>query len=288
MSAAATSRPFGKRAWPALAAVATLLAVGCGTSTPTPSGSGTNPTGGNTPQAGADITLASSASLGSYLVAGGKTLYYFGLDTPGTAAQGAVSNCTSAGDCLGIWPIYDVTSPTLGTGLQAADFGEFTRSDGAKQATFQGWPLYFYAGDAAAGDTSGDNFEAWYVLREPFYSLLVRTKSPTGATLFLADPAGRTVYSFTEDTVGTASTPPVSACTGSCLTTWTLFVANGTVTPTGVDATKLTTLTRPDGNMQSAFDGHPLYYFANDTLPGETNGDGFMGLWNVVSPAATN
>ena len=283
MSTGAASRPLRASAKLVGVTLASLLAVACG------SGSSTGgPSGGTTPPAsGADIQLTSKATLGNYLVAGGKTLYYFGLDLPGTAAQGPVSNCTAAGGCLSLWPIFDVGNPTLATGLQASDFAQFTRPDGAKQTTFRGWPLYFYAGDAAAGDTTGDNFEAWYVIREPFYSLLAMTKSATGLPLYLADPQGRTVYVFAADSVGTAGASPVSACTGSCLTTWPIFLADGTVTPTGVDATRLSTFTRADGTLQTAFDGHPLYYYVNDTVPGATGGnnlDSFGGVWNLLDP----
>ncbi len=272
----------GWPAWLIASAAAGLIAGGCGGG----SGAPNNPPGGN-PPASASVLLASKPALGSYLVsAQGQTLYYFGLDFPGTAAHQAVSNCTSAGGCLGVWPIFHVDTATLGTGLSASDFGELSRPDGAKQTTYKGWPLYFYAGDSAAGDTNGDNFEAWYVLRDPSYSLVAMTKNFNGTPLYLADPQGRAVYAFADDTVGTAGTSPVSACAGACLSTWPLFLAQGTVTPTGIDATKLTTFTRPDGQMQSAFAGHPLYYYAGDTLPGDTKGQGFMGVWDTVNPTA--
>ncbi len=274
----------GGAAWLFAPVVAGAIAIGCGGTSATPSGN--PPTGGSTTTPSApNVELASSASLGNYLVsAGGLTLYYFGLDTPGTASVAPVSNCTTAEGCLGVWPIFHVATPVAATGLETSDFANFTRPDGSQQTTYKGWPLYFYAGDSKAGDTNGDDFEVWYVIKDPFYSVLVMTTT-AGPALFLADPQGRAVYVFTEDTVGTSSVPPVSACTGSCLSTWPLFLASGTVTPTGVDSSKLSTFTRPDGSMQSAFDGHPLYYYAGDTLPGQTNGQGFQGVWMVVDPS---
>ena len=178
-------------------AIASILVVACGGS----SNPG-NPSGGGS----TNVQLASKPALGNY----------FGLDTPGTSAQAPVSNCTTAGGCLGLWPIFHIDTVQAGAGLQASDFGELTRSDGAKQTTYKGWPLYFYAGDSRAGDTNGDNFEAWYVLRDPFYSLLVMEKSVT-SHLYLANPEGRAVYIFSHDTVGTTSAAPVSACSGACL-----------------------------------------------------------------------
>ncbi|MGO8970009.1 MAG: hypothetical protein ACLQDQ_10625 [Myxococcaceae bacterium] len=265
--------------WLMAGALATLLALGCGGASGTPSNPGGNPQG-----ASANLQLASKASLGSYLVsAAGLTLYYFGLDVPGTASAAPVANCTTAEGCLVAWPIFHVDTPMVASGLDASDFTSFTRSDGTEQTAFRGWPLYLYAGDAQAGDTNGDDFEVWYVIRIPFYSALVMTKA-TGPALYLADPQGRAVYVFADDTVGTATAAPVSACTGACLSTWPIFLADGTTTPTGVDASKLTTFIRPDGSSQSAFDGHPLYYYSSDVQPGQTNGEGFMGVWKTVDP----
>jgi predicted lipoprotein with Yx(FWY)xxD motif len=282
-----------------MGAVAALAAAGCGGNTPSASssngGSGNNspsnnpygsppssPPDGGSPTA-ANIGMGSSPTLGNYLVnsADGRTLYYFGLDLPGSGSQAPVSNCT--GSCVAVWPIFHVDTPSpSATDLSASDFGELTRSDGTKQTTFRGWPLYEFSGDSKAGDTNGDNLQVWYVIRDPFYSALNMTKN--GTAIYQADPAGRTVYTFKQDTVGTASTPPVSNCTGSCLTSWPVFLANGTVVPTGVDPSKLTTFTRTDGTKQSAFDGHPLYYFAGDAVPGDQKGNGFMGVWDIVDP----
>jgi predicted lipoprotein with Yx(FWY)xxD motif len=185
-----------------------------------------------------------------------------------------------------------VETPIVAQGLQPSDFSEFTRADGAGQTVFHGWPLYTYAGDALPGDTNGDNFEGvWFVARDPFYSVLVMTQEnysalvtakPIDSTLYLADPQGRTLYTFADDTVGSSAVPPVSACTGTCLTLWPIFLADRAVTPTGIDSTKLTTFTRADGNIQSAFDGHPLYYFTSDTLPGDVTGQAVMDFFTAA------
>ena len=249
--------------------VAALAVAGCG--------GGSSGSGVGAPSIG----LSSSASLGNYLVsAAGRTLYYFGLDLPAGGGQAPVSNCTDS--CLAAWPIFQVDTPTLAPGLSGSDIGEFTRADGTKQTTYKGWPLYSFSGDAKAGDTNGDNFEVWYVIRDPFYSALVLTKS-AGAGVYLADPTGRTLYSFSQDTVGTAGASPVSACTDACLTKWPVFLADSNNVPTGVERSKLTTFTRADGTMQSAFDGHPLYLFSGDTLPGDEKGRGLNGR-DTVDP----
>ena len=264
---------MGRRTLLSMGAAVGLVAAGCGGS------SGNENSGnsglGNTPS----VALRSSASLGNYLVSGdGRTLYYFGLDLPGAGGSAPVSNCN--GSCVPAWPIFHVEAPTLAAGLNAGDFGEFVRADGAKQTTYKGWPLYFYAGDSRAGDTNGDNLEVWYVIKDPFYSVMAMTRTG-GPALYLADPAGRTLYVDSRDSVGSAPT-----CAGACLNNWPVFAAGNGPTPTGIDASKLTTFTRPDGTTQSAFDGHPLYYFAHDVARGDTNGrGGLQGAFDVFDPS---
>jgi predicted lipoprotein with Yx(FWY)xxD motif len=108
---------------------------------------------------GTNIDLADN-DLGKILVgADGRTLYVF------TADSGGKSSCT--GDCLANWPaLTSDGAPTLGAGLDGEDFGSITREDdGSTQVTFYGMPLYYFAGDAAAGDTKGQGLaDKWYVV----------------------------------------------------------------------------------------------------------------------------
>jgi hypothetical protein len=47
--------------------------------------------------------------------------------------------------------------------------GTAKRRDGKIQLTYNGWPLYTYAGDSKAGDTTGQGVSqfgaAWYLLK---------------------------------------------------------------------------------------------------------------------------
>ena len=52
----------------------------------------------------------------------------------------------------------------------------------------------------------------------------------------------------------------------------------------GVPGT-LSTFARPDGSMQVAYNGIPLYYFAKDTKAGDVTGQGVGGKWFVASPS---
>jgi predicted lipoprotein with Yx(FWY)xxD motif len=288
-----------------MAAMATLVAVGCGGGTGAGSAAGGSaggggynnggnnggPYGGNGGNAGGGtLSLASKPDIGNYLVSPeGRTLYYFALDVPAGAGQGPVSNCTA--DCLPFWPTFHVDAPAVSAGLNVSDFGEFVRPDGAKQTTFKGWPLYFFAGDTAAGDTKGDNLgeprptDFWFVIKAPFYAALIVTKNG-GPVDYLADPTGRALYVFPGDKVGTGTLAPVSECTDAgCLSAWPVFSAGAGTLPTGLDPAKLTSFTRPDGTKQSAFDGHPLYYFVGDTAPGATSGQGADGF-EIAVPGA--
>jgi len=103
--------------------------------------------------------------------------------------------------------------------------------------------------------------------------------TPAGQALTGAD--GKTLYTFGKDTPGT------SACTGACATNWPPLVLTGSQTATagsGVQASLIGTITRPDGTKQVTYADHPLYYYAADTAAGQSNGQGKLGLWFIASP----
>jgi predicted lipoprotein with Yx(FWY)xxD motif len=99
----------------------------------------------------------------------------------------------------------------------------------------------------------------------------------------LVDSQGRTLYLFRRDS-GTTS-----ACTGACASAWPPLRATGTPTiGGGTNASMVGTIVRSDGMPQVTYNGHPLYRFASDQKPGDTNGEGvtaFGGGWYAVSPA---
>lgn len=95
---------------------------------------------------------------------------------------------------------------------------------------------------------------------------------------YLTDAEGMTLYLFTKDEEGTSN------CTGECLARWPAFTASDPLTlPEGVDG-ELTQITREDGTSQVAYNGIPLYYWAEDTQPGDTTGQGVGDVWYVVPP----
>lgn len=98
----------------------------------------------------------------------------------------------------------------------------------------------------------------------------------------LTDQAGMTLYLFTKDT-----TEGESTCYDQCAQNWPPFTAEEPFSlPFTMDG-ELTTIQRTDGSTQVAYNGIPLYYFAKDTEPGQTNGQGVGDVWYVVAPGAT-
>jgi predicted lipoprotein with Yx(FWY)xxD motif len=104
------------------------------------------------------VKVAKKEGIGSFLTnISGMTLYNFKKDTPGKSA--------CEGDCLAKWPVYYVETVAAKDGLDAKNFGTITRADGKKQTTYKGMPLYFFAGDKAAGDTNGQGIkDVWFVV----------------------------------------------------------------------------------------------------------------------------
>jgi predicted lipoprotein with Yx(FWY)xxD motif len=101
-------------------------------------------------------------------------------------------------------------------------------------------------------------------------------KTKLGDTL--VDANGMTLYAFKADSNGK------SVCNAGCDATWPpLTPAGGKLTlAAGLDEDDFKIITRDDGSKQVTDYGQPLYTFARDTKPGDTNGDGFGGVWYAV------
>jgi predicted lipoprotein with Yx(FWY)xxD motif len=106
----------------------------------------------------ARVLVVRNAKLGRILTnAQHRALYYFKLDRPGHSA------CT--GQCATIWhPLLAGRSGRLSAGHLPGKLGIIMRSNGAHQITYNGWPLYTYAGDKRPGQTSGQGVAGtWFV-----------------------------------------------------------------------------------------------------------------------------
>ncbi len=95
----------------------------------------------------------------------------------------------------------------------------------------------------------------------------------------VADTEGRTLYIFTADRDGS------STCYEECAAAWPPLTVNGSPSGDGLEGSKLGTTQRKDGAQQVTFAGQPLYYYAPDTAPGDTKGQGAQDVWFVTSPS---
>lgn len=103
--------------------------------------------------------MLGETSLGEVLVdAEGMTLYMFDPDEQGDS--------TCYDQCATAWPpLLADGEPTAGEGADQAMLGTTERTDGTTQVTYDGWPLYYFAQDAAAGDVAGQAVnDVWWVL----------------------------------------------------------------------------------------------------------------------------
>jgi predicted lipoprotein with Yx(FWY)xxD motif len=141
--------------------------------------------------AGGTVITTAKSSAGTVLVDGtGRAVYLWVKDT------GDMSNCSGA--CAGAWPPVTTTATATATGsAKASDIGTITRSDGTKQVTYDGHPLYYFSGDSGPGTASGqgsDGFGAkWWLV------------APTGSDVTAS------VSTFTASASGPAPAPAPAA-----------------------------------------------------------------------------
>ena len=283
-----------------LSAVIPLLLIGgfdsCSKSSGYGSGGGyTNPPPVVTPVY--SIIVKTDSHFGSVITdSSGKALYFYSFDANGN------SSCN--GSCLVNWPAFYVNGPSFGAGLSQSDFSTITRSDNTKQTTYKGWPLYYFKGDAAAGDITGDGINRIFFVAKPDYTLMIAEtqligndkvlydstyKSATGNTIYITDDRGVTLYRFSKDTANTntftksdfsndASFPIVQLSTIQSL-------------PSTLDKKAFASIS-VFGKTQLTYKGWPLYRFGLDSLVrGNTRGVSIAspGFWPVsneyTSPA---
>jgi predicted lipoprotein with Yx(FWY)xxD motif len=91
----------------------------------------------------------------------GSPLYYFTSDKSGKV--------TCTGPCATMWP--PLTMPTGASKPEApasihGTLGLVATGDGAKQITYNGWPLYTYSKDKASADPTGQGADGhkWSVM----------------------------------------------------------------------------------------------------------------------------
>ncbi len=150
-------------------AIAAAALAGCG---------GSSGTGASTAASAVSATQAAAQSapslvIGTYktpedgtLITGAenRTLYVFKPDEKSTSAHEKLSTCNGA--CAAVWPpVLASGTPAVAGKANPSLIGLTTRSDGTKQVTYNGLPLYYYAADTKAGQATGnhlkDGFGLW-------------------------------------------------------------------------------------------------------------------------------
>lgn len=289
----------------AVAVVVTLAATACGTNV---KGGATGPAGAASAQAPAadpyadgqqparqagdakpagQLAVAATDRLGQVLTdSSGFTLYRFDKDT----AEPPASTCE--GDCAKAWPVVPAGEVTAAAGMDPALLGEVARKDGGKQLTVAGWPVYRFAKDTKAGDLNGQGVGGTWFAFAPDGKKAAKAAgagAAAGALTVAKDPKlgdhivdgnGMTVYRFKPDTAW----PMVSKCTGDCLAKWPVVAPVDRANTKGITEKNYLVLDRPDGKKQQTVNCWPVYTFAGDKKPGDTNGQGVGGTWYAVAP----
>ncbi len=104
-----------------------------------------------------------TGTVGKYLTGeDGKTLYIFKKDTtPGKSV------CN--GDCATNWPpfLLEAGETTKADDGVTGKLATITRDDGTIQVTYNGVPVYYFAADKAAGDTTGQGVGGFWFVANP-------------------------------------------------------------------------------------------------------------------------
>lgn len=124
----------------------------------------------SSPPAEAGMVISTSAgTLGTYVTdAQGRALYLWMADTAGTPT--CFSSCASS------WPpMLAGETPQASGSVMASKVGTVSRSGGGQQVTYNGHPLYYFAGDTQSGQIAGQGSNGF------------------GAKWWLVDPSGQAI-----------------------------------------------------------------------------------------------
>ncbi|HUA05740.1 MAG TPA: hypothetical protein VMB27_17660 [Solirubrobacteraceae bacterium] len=183
-----------RRSLSVLMAATAFLGAACGSSssskTAAPAASATSATTSATTTAttsatttgAALITTKSVAGLGTVLVNGqGRTLYIFVPDKH--------AKVTCVGGCAAAWPPVKLTGAKAQTAgqVKAALVASDPDPAGGRVVTYNGWPLYLFAGDSQAGTANGQALNSsgglWYVIT-PAGKVVTTKKSGSGGSTY--------------------------------------------------------------------------------------------------------
>lgn len=138
------------------------------------------------------------------------------------------------------------------------------------------------AGKVAAGKVAASSAGARPVASAAGSAAHVELRS-TALGELLVNGSGFTLYVFGRDSRDKDRCVSISGCTGA----WPPLTTHGrAVAGRGVKASWLGTIELPGGARQVTYDGHPLYTYAFDSGPGQTDYVGapaFGGVWRALT-----
>lgn len=110
-----------------------------------------------------------------------------------------------------------------------------------------------------------------------------------GVGTYLVDGEGRSLYILEGGSRANGDSETVRTdCTDECAEEWPPFIT--TADPQageGIETANLSTVVRQDSTRQVTYDGWPLYYYHDDTAPGDMRGQDVhdeWGAWYLLSP----
>jgi predicted lipoprotein with Yx(FWY)xxD motif len=287
------------------------------------------------PTGPATVSAAWTTSYGRVLVVGsgdyaGCSLYLLTSDQL-HALTGAPFACSDNANALktpcdsDLWPaLLTKGAPIAGPGVNPRLLGTVTRTDfdfltggsSVKQVTYDGYPLYRFFLDQAAGDTQGANLDdpvpsppgIWYLV-DPRRGTPATGRAQLQLETAPVDGTGadETVLAATMNDDFSAfpdASFPVytlsrerghergdarryewgqeSACQGLCAVYWPpLLTSDRPVAGPGVDPHALGFIVRPDGSHQVTYNGQPLYLFYKDAYIGPPVDVGTQGIYGA-------
>ncbi len=109
---------------------------------------------------------------------------------------------------------------------------------------------------------------------------IVSVSSSSKLGSYLVASNGMSLYTYAKDTAN------VSNCSGTCAVNWPPYSpsASQSIDSNNSMNGQLSTINRADGTKQFAYKGAPIYFWKNDTKPGDTTGQGVGGIWYIVQP----
>ena len=108
-----------------------------------------------------------------------------------------------------------------------------------------------------------------------------------GSTLYLFVKVGEELEEAYDSPMSEGVREAAATCTDECLSAWPAFTVEGALEASGGVDSELLYTESVDGRTQVVYNGWPLFYFAQDSAPGQVNGQGiesFGGEWYVLGP----